>query len=262
MKKQLLSVLLAGSFAAMALPASAQNLATVNGVAIPQARYDFFINQFEQAGQKKTPELEAHVKEELIRRAVFEQEAQKLGLEKTDAFKEEMELARQTFLIRALFQKYQKDNPVSDAAVKAEYDKYVAENKGKEYHSSHILVETEEEAKAIIADLKKDASKFEAIAKEKSKDPGSGANGGDLGWSRPEAYVPEFGEALKKLSKGKMTETPVKTQFGWHILKLKDSRDIQPPKLEDVKSQIQEALGQKQLAEFQEKLYKAAKIEK
>ncbi|THT99685.1 peptidylprolyl isomerase [Lampropedia puyangensis] len=262
MKKQLLSVLLASAFLGAALPASAQTLATVNGVAIPEARYNFFIEQFEQSGRPKTPELEAQVKEELIRRAVFEQAASKLKLEDSKEFKEEMDLARQTFLIRALFQKYQKDHPVTEAAIKAEYDKFVAANKGQEYNSAHILVDKEDDAKAIIAELKKDPKKFESIAKEKSKDPGSGAKGGELGWSRPDAYVPEFADALKKLKKGEITQEPVKTQFGYHILQLKDLRDSKPPELSAVKSQIEETLAQQQLTEYQEKLYKEAKIEK
>lgn len=261
MKKQLLSALLASAFLAAALPASAQNLATVNGVAIPEARYNFFIEQFEQSGRPKTPELEAQVKEELIRRAVFEQAATKLKLEDSKEFKEEMDLARQTFLIRALFQKHQKDHPVTEAAIKAEYDKLVEANKGKEYNSAHILVESEDEAKAIIADLKKDAKKFEAIAKDKSKDPGSGSKGGDLGWARPDLYVPEFGEALQKLKKGDITQEPVKTQFGYHILQLKDVRDSKPPELSAVQPQIEESLAQQQLTKYQEDLYKAAKIE-
>ncbi|RMX08278.1 peptidylprolyl isomerase [Corticibacter populi] len=261
MKKQLLSALLASVCFGAAVPAMAQNLAVVNGQAIPQARYDYFIDQFVKAGREKTPELEQHVKEELVRRAVYEQEAAKLGLDKTQDFQQEMDLARQTLLIRALFQKEQQEHPITDAAVKAEYDKFVAANKGTEYHSAHILVETEDEAKAIIADLKKDAKKFEALAKEKSKDPGSGSNGGDLGWSRPEAYVPEFGEALAKLKKGEISDTPVKTQFGWHVLQLKDTRPVQPPALDAVKPQIQQALAEQQLVEYQEKLYKAAKID-
>lgn len=262
MKKQILSVLLAGAFAGASLPVAAENLAVVNGQPIPQARYDFFIEQFNQAGRETTPELEEHVKEELVRRAVFEQEAAKQGLDKSQAFQEEMALAHQTFLIRALFQKYQQENPITDAAVQAEYDQFVEANKGTEFNSAHILVEDEDEAKAIIAELQKDADKFAEIAKEKSKDPGSGSRGGDLGWSRADVYVPEFGEALGKLKKGEITQAPVQTQFGWHVLKLNDTRDAEPPALDAVRPQIEEALGQQQLVEYQERLFKEAKIER
>ncbi|KKW68426.1 peptidylprolyl isomerase [Lampropedia cohaerens] len=263
MKKHLLSALLATTFVAATLPASAaENLAVVNGQPIPQARYDFFIDQFKQAGRETTPELQQHVQEELIRRAVFEQEALKHKLDQSEAFKEEMALAHQTFLIRALFQKHQQENPITEAAIKAEYDKFVAANQGTEYNAAHILVESEDEAKAILAQLKKDPSKFAEIAKEKSQDPGSGSRGGDLGWSRADVYVPEFGQALTKLKKGELTAEPVKTQFGWHILKLNDTREAQPPALDAVRDQIEEALAQQQLVEYQEQLFKQAKIER
>lgn len=261
MKKQVLSVLLASALVGAAAPALAQNLAVVNGKAVPQARYDYFIKQFEQSGRERTPELEQNVKEELLRREVYEQAALKDGLDKSADFKQEIDLARQTLLIRALFLKEQKANPVTDAEIKAEYDKFVAANKGNEYQTSHILVETEDEAKAIIADLKKDVKKFEQLAKDKSKDPGSAARGGDLGWANPATFVPEFSEAMTKLEKGKFTTEPVKTQFGWHVLLLKDSREAKPPALDAVKPQIEQALGEQKLADFQEKLYKAAKID-
>lgn len=260
MKKQLLSVLLATAVFGAVAPAMAQGVATVNGKAIPQARYDYFISQFEQSGRERTPELEQHVKDELIRREVYEQAALKAGLDKTKDYQEEVNLARQTLLIRALFLAEQKAHPVTDAEIKAEYDRFVASNAGDEYETAHILVDSEAEAKAIIAELKKDPKKFDALAKEKSKDPGSAARGGDLGWANPATFVPEFSEAMVKLQKGKFTETPVKTQYGWHILKLKDKRTAQPPSLEQVKPQIEQALAEKKLADFQEKLYKEAKI--
>lgn len=260
MKKQVLSVLLASALAAAAIPASAQSIATVNGEAIPQARYDYFISQFVKSGQQRTPELEEHVKKELIQRAVFEQAAKKAGVDKTKDFQEELNLARQTLLIRALFLKEQEKNPITDAEIKAEYDRLVEVNKGTEYKTAHILVETEEEAKAIIAQLKKDAKKFEALAKEKSKDPGSGANGGDLGWAVPATFVPEFSDAMVKLQKGKFTEEPVKSQFGWHVLRLDDTRDVKAPELEKVKGDIERALNERKLAKFQEKLYSEANI--
>jgi peptidyl-prolyl cis-trans isomerase C len=171
-----------------------------------------------------------------------------------------MELARQAILIRELFADYQRKNPVTDAEVKAEYDKFVAANGGKEYRARHILVPKEEEAKAIIASLKK-GGKFEDIAKKQSKDPGSGANGGDLDWANPEGYVPEFSQALTKLNKGQTVDAPVKTQFGWHIIRLDDVREAQLPKFEDVKPQIAQQLTQQRLTQFQEELRSKAKVE-
>ncbi|MEO6972993.1 MAG: peptidylprolyl isomerase, partial [Rhodoferax sp.] len=175
-------------------------------------------------------------------------------------FKSQMELARQTILIRDLFTEFQKANPVTDAEAKAEYDKFAATNGGQEYHAHHILVDNEDQAKAIIAQLKKGA-KFEDIAKKSSKDTGSGAKGGDLDWANAGSYVKEFSDAMVKLKKGQITDTPVKTQFGYHIIRLDDVRTAQLPKFEDVKPQIVQQLEQQKLAKFQEDLRAKAKIE-
>ena len=204
--------------------------------------------------------MEGQLRDEVIAREIFMQEAEKQGLAGSDDFKAQMELARQTMLIRELFADYQKNNPVTDADIKAEYDKFAAANGGKEYKARHILVEKEAEAKAIIASLKK-GGKFEDIAKKQSKDPGSGAKGGDLDWANPASYVPEFTEALLKLNKGQTTETPVKSQFGYHVIRVDDMRTAQLPKLEEVKPQIAQQLQQQKLAKFQEELRTKAKVE-
>jgi peptidyl-prolyl cis-trans isomerase C len=251
-----LSALLIG----LALPALAQNVAIVNGKPVPTARVDMLKAQLAKSGRPVGAEMEGQLKDEVIAREIFMQEAQKRGLDATDDFKQQMELARQTLLIRELFADYQKANPVTDAEIKAEYDKFAAANSGKEYHARHILVESEAQAKTIIAQLKKGA-KFEDLAKKESKDPGSGANGGDLDWANANSYVPEFSAALVKLKKGETTATPVKTQFGWHVIRLDDVRDAQLPKLEDVKPQIAQELQKQKLAKFQEDLRKSAKIE-
>ena len=190
MKKHLLAAVAAASLCA-AVPAFAQNLAVVNGKAVPKSRVDVLASQIAKSGRPVTPELSDQLKDEVIAREVFMQEAQKRGLDGSDDYKAQMELARQTILIRELFADYQKKNPVSDAEIKAEYDKFAAANGGKEYKARHILVENEADAKKIIADLKK-GQKFEDIAKKQSKDPGSGANGGDLDWASASSYVPEF----------------------------------------------------------------------
>ncbi|OJX34645.1 MAG: peptidylprolyl isomerase [Burkholderiales bacterium 68-12] len=260
MKKQLLSGLVAAALTgAMALPVHAQNLAIVNGKPVPKERAETLKQQVERSGRKVTPEMEGQIKEEVIAREIFLQEAQRRGLEASPDYKAQMELARQTILIRELFADEQKKNPVSDEEIKAEYDKFVAANSGKEYKASHILVEKEEEAKAILAEIKK-GGKFEDIAKKKSKDPGSGAQGGNLDWAAPGSYVPEFTEAMVKLEKGK-TSAPVKSQFGWHIIRLDDVREAQLPKLEDVKPQVSQQLQQQKLAKFQEDLRAKAKVE-
>src|SRR4051812_8715461 len=203
MKKVLLTAVLAATIG-IALPAAAQNVAIVNGKPVPKARVDMLAAQLSKAGRPVGPEMQGQLKDEVIAREIFMQEATKRGLDATDDYKAQMELARQTILIRELFADYQKTNPVTDADIKAEYDKFAAANGGKEFKARHILVETEDQAKKIIADLKKGA-KFEDIAKKESKDPGSGANGGDLDWASPNSYVPEFAQALLKLNKGQTT---------------------------------------------------------
>ena len=261
MKMKFLSAIATAALLAALAPAVlAQNVAIVNGKAVPKARVDALMQQVSRSGRPMTPEIEKQIKDEVIAREIFIQEAQKQGLETSEDFKVQLELARQTLLIRELFTAYQKANPVADADLKAEYDKFAAANSGKEYHAHHILVEKESEAKAIIAQLKK-GGKFEEIAKKSSKDPGSGAKGGDLDWANPSNYVPEFSAALTKLAKGKMTETPIKSQFGYHIIRLDDVRDAQLPKFDDVKPQIGQQLLQQKMAKYQEELRAKAKIE-
>lgn len=261
MKKQIYSALAAAALmGALAAPAAAQNIAIVNGKAVPMSRVDALAQQLARAGRPVSPEMMGQLKDEVIARELFMQEAQKLGLDATEDFKTQMELTRQAILIRELFGTFQKNNPVTDAEVQAEYDKFAAANSGKEYRARHILVEKEDQAKAIIASLKKGA-KFEDIAKKQSKDPGSGANGGDLDWAAAGSYVKEFSDAMVKLAKGKTTETPVKTQFGYHVIRLDDVRDAQLPKLDDVKPQITQQLGQQKLMKYQEDLRAKAKIE-
>jgi len=259
MKKQMLGAATA-VLALMAAPAFAQNLAVVNGKPVPSSRVEVLKQQVERSGRPVTPEVLAQIKEELVAREIFMQEARKRGLDATEDYKNQLELARQTILIRELFADFQKKNPVTDADIQSEYDKFVAANGGKEYRARHILVEKEDEAKALIADIQKGA-KFEDLAKKASKDPGSGANGGDLDWAAAGSYVPEFSGAMVKLDKGQMTETPVKSQFGYHIIRVDDVREAQLPKLEEVKPQIAQQLQQQKLSGFQESLRAKAKIQ-
>ena len=251
---------MAGMLALGTQGALAQNIAIVNGKAVPKSRLDSLAQQVAKAGRPVTPEMQAQLREEVIAREIFMQEAEKQGLSSSEDYKVQMELARQTILIRALFADYQKKNPVTDAELKGEYDKFAAANGGKEYKARHILVEKEADAKAIIASLKK-GGKFEDIAKKQSKDPGSGAKGGDLDWANPGSYVPEFSEALAKLGKGQLTETPVKTQFGYHVIRVDDIRTAQLPDFEQVKPQIAQQIEQQRLAAFQQGLRDKAKIE-
>jgi peptidyl-prolyl cis-trans isomerase C len=227
---------------------------------VPKARVDALAQQVEKSGRPVTPDMQGQLREEVIAREVFMQEAEKRGLSATDDFKVQMELARQAILIRELFADYQKKNPVTDAELKAEYDKFATANGGKEYKARHILVEKEADALAIIASLKK-GGKFEDIAKKQSKDPGSGANGGDLDWANPSSYVPEFTAALLKLNKGQLSDTPVKSQFGYHVIRVDDIRTAELPAFDQVKPQIAQQMQQQKLGAFQEELRSKAKVE-
>jgi peptidyl-prolyl cis-trans isomerase C len=251
--------LLAVLFAFAALPALAQNIAVVNGKAIPSSRADLMVKQAASQGQADSPELRKLVKDELITREVLVQEADKLGLGNSADVKTQLEIARQSLVIRALVGDFVKKHPISDAEVKAEYDKFKATAGDKEYRARHILVEKEDEAKAIIAKLKGGA-KFEDLAKQ-SKDPGSAAKGGDLDWASPASFVKPFSDAMVALSKGGLTETPVKTQFGYHVIRLDDVRAAKVPTLEEVKPQIIESLQQKKLQEYQVELRAKAKVQ-
>jgi peptidyl-prolyl cis-trans isomerase C len=252
--------LLLALIAVAAAPAFAQNAAVVNGKAIPSSRVDAIVKQVVAQGQAQdTPQLRDQIKKEVIAREVLMQEATKEGYDKKPEVKNALDNARQTIVINALARDYITKHPVTDAEVKAEYDKFKAQTGDKEYHVRHILVDTEAQAKDIIARLKGGA-KFEELAKQ-SKDPGSANNGGDLDWANPASFVPEFSKAMTSLQKGAITETPVKTQYGYHVIKLEDTRAAKIPPLEEVKQQVAEQLQQRKLAAYREQLMNKAKIQ-
>jgi peptidyl-prolyl cis-trans isomerase C len=259
MKNLKSACLLALIAVAVAVPASAQNLAVVNGKAIPTARVDSMVKQMVQQGQKDSPEMRAMIKDELINREVLAQEADRQGVSARPEIKSQIDLARQSIIIRALAQEFVAKNPVSDDEMKAEYDKFKGQTSGKEYHARHILVEKEDEAKALITKLKGGA-KFDQLAAQ-SKDQGSAKQGGDLGWAPPDAFVKPFSDAMVALKAGEITQTPVQTQFGYHVIKLEEVRDAQMPAFDEVKGQIAESLQQRKLQQFQQDLKKKAKIQ-
>jgi len=251
-------LLLAGLLAAG--PLFAQNLAKVNGVAIPTSRADVMIKELATQGRGDSPQLRQQVKDQLITYEIMMQEAGKLGLTKQPEVVTQLEFARQTVLVRALLQDYVKKNPVTDAEIKAEYDRYKGERGGKEYLARHILVKTEDEAKAVIVKLKGGA-KFDDLAKQSSIDTSNKDKGGALDWAAPDGYVPEFGKALAALPKGATSDVPVKTEFGWHVIRVEDVRDAQFPPMEQVKPQIQEALQRQHIDKMLADLRAKAKIE-
>jgi peptidyl-prolyl cis-trans isomerase C len=252
--------LLLALLAVAAAPAFAQNLAVVNGKAIPSSRADAVVKQVVAQGQQPdSPQLREAVKKDLIAREVMVQEAVKQGFEKDANVKSQLDVARQTIIINALVRDYITKNPVKDADIKAEYDRYKAQAGDKEYHVRHILLATEPEAKAIIAKLKGGA-KFEELAKQ-SKDTGTANTGGDLDWATPSSFPKVFSDAFVGLQKGGVTENPVQTPNGFHVIKLDDTRPAKLPALEEVKGQIEEALQQKKLQAYQDSMVAKAKVQ-
>jgi peptidyl-prolyl cis-trans isomerase C len=200
------------------------------------AYFDFMLKQRTSQGQPDSPELRTAVRDELNTRELLVREARKQGLDKTPAVKTEMDLTSQTVLVRAFMAEYLKAHPVPEDQLHKEYDVIKGQIGDKEYKVRHILVDSEGDAKEIIAALQK-GEKFEKLA-ERSKDTGSKINGGDLDWNAPANFVKPFSDAMVALQKGKFTTTPVQTQFGWHVIQLDDIRDAKVPPYEEVKPQL------------------------
>ena len=239
-----------GALAQAAAPAAAPKAAPKAAAAAPaagdkqlytQGQYDVLLKERLAQGGQDTPEVRNAVKEELNTRELLAREAKKQGLEKTPDVKTQMDLAAQTVLVRAYVSDWVKKNPVPEADLKKEYDTIKSQIGDKEYKVRHILVEKEDDAKAIITELQKGA-KFDELAKARSKDPGSKDKGGDLDWNAPANFVKPFGDAMKTTPKGKFTPQPVQTQFGWHVIEVEDVRDAKVPGYEEVKPQLQQRL--------------------
>lgn len=235
--------------------------ATVNGTPISKKQLDQIMQQQAAQGMPDNQETRKMVIDQLAMQILVAQEATNKGLDKVPEVKEQLDMARLSILANSYVKDYMKTATVSDEALKAEYDKFKTTAGGTEFKARHILVASEEEAKDIIAKIKKDVKAFDGLAKAKSQDPGSKGKGGDLGWFNPRSMVPEFGEAVAKLEKGKFTETPVKSQFGYHVIILDDSRPLAVPALDDVKAPLTQQLQQQNLKKTFDDLKAKAKIE-
>jgi peptidyl-prolyl cis-trans isomerase C len=240
--------------------AKGPSVATVNGVPVPAARMDFMLQQQKGRGVPDNDQTRAMLREELVNREIVAQEAQRSGIGKTAEVQTQLEIARQDVLVGAYLRDWVKKHPVSDADVQKEYDRARGQAGDKEYRARHILVESEDEAKKLIAEIKKGA-KFDELATKFSKDTGSAQRGGDLDWSPPGAYDKQFSDAMVKLEKGKYTEQPVQTRFGYHIILLEDVRQTKFPELAQVKPQIQQQLTQRKVDELVRELRGKAKVE-
>ena len=249
-----------GALATSPAFAEDKSAAMVNGVSIPQARVDLRVKIATSQGQPDSPELRKAIREDMINLEVLAQEARKTGLDKDPEVMQQTELAQLSVLGGAYLQDYAKKHPIGEDQLTQEYEKLKVSLGNNEYQARHILVETEDEAKAIIAQLGK-KGKFDKIAKQKSKDVGSATRGGSLGWAVPSNFVPPFANALLKLKKGEYTKEPVQTQYGWHIIKLDDVRNLKVPAFEELKPQIQQRLQQQVLQDLFADLRSKAKIE-
>lgn len=260
----LLSALLAIAAGAQAADKAADKpAAIVNGVSIPQERVDIRVKATMQQGQPDTPELRKAIRDEIINLEVISQAAAKSGIDKQPEIAQQLELTRQSVLAGAYVQDYAKTHPIGDDVLKQEYEALKKRVGNKEYKIVHILVPTEAEAKAVEAELKKKGAKFAAIAKAKSQDPGSKDNGGALGtngWSIPSSFVEPFAAAVLKLNKGQTSE-PVQTQYGWHVIRLEDTRDLKVPTFEEMKSNLENRKQQEAIKNLVEDMRSKAKVE-
>ncbi|MGZ5038975.1 MAG: foldase protein PrsA [Usitatibacter sp.] len=239
---------------------SSSGKVVVNGVTIPQSRIDAMNRELSAQGQPDTPERKQAVTEELVNREVIAQAAQKRGLDKNPDIAAQMDMARQAVLVRALFEDEVKKNPITDAQLQQQYEQFKGSMGTNEYKVRHILVDKEDDAKAIIADLNKGGD-FAKIAKEKSKDPGSKDNGGDLDWGPSARYVKPFADAVTGLQKGQTTTAPVKTDFGYHVIRLDDVRPLTVPPFTEMKEQFRQRAQQQQIQKLVMDLRSKAKIE-
>ena len=241
-------------------PAKGESVAKVNGVPVPKARLDAMLQQQQARGAPDNEQTRAMIREELVNRELVAQEAAKAGLGKSPEVLAQLDSARQEILVGAYIRDWLRKHPISDADIQQEYDRAKGQTGDQEYKARHILLETEDQAKAMIADLKKGA-KFEELATKNSKDTGTKERGGDLDWNVPGAFDKQFSEAMVKLEKGKYTETPVHTRFGFHVIQLDDVRPVKFPALAEVKPRIQQQLVQGKIEELVKGLRAKAKIE-
>ncbi|MDA0276377.1 MAG: peptidylprolyl isomerase [Proteobacteria bacterium] len=248
--------------AAPAKPAAAATgpVATVNGVQIPRQRADLITQQRAQQGDADGEQLRAAVKEELINREIIQQEATRTGFAKRAELQQELDFVRQTVIVQAYLRDWAQKNPTSDADIQKEYARAKAQTGSTEYRARHILVATEDEAKKLIAEIAKGA-KFEEVAQKNTKDDGTRPRGGDLDWNVPGTFDKAFSDAMVKLEKGTMTSVPVRTRFGFHIIRLEDVRPVNFPPLAQVKPQIQQRMTQQRIDALVRDLRGKAKVE-
>ena len=239
-------------------PAKGKPIVSVNGTILTDQDFNAFARTVSSTRGKQMPQAE--IMNTLIDRELLYQEALAKGYDKQPDVIRELENQKHSLLANVTVNKVLRAKPVTEQELRKVYKERVLSQKLNEYKARHILVKTEGEAKDIIAQLDKGAD-FSKLAKAKSIDTASAKKGGDLGWFAPKQMVPEFSKAAAALTKGKYTKTPVKSQFGWHVILLDDTRPVTPPKFEDMKGQLQGAVQNQRLGEYLNELRKKAKIE-
>jgi peptidyl-prolyl cis-trans isomerase C len=236
----------AGSGHAMAED-STRTLVEVNGEPVLETHFLVYRSQRGEGPQLDKQE-QIKLLNELVNTVMIAQAGSKQGLDKHPEITAAVDVARYRILAEATIEKFLRDNPVTEDELQAAYDERYGDNKLTEYKARHILLKTEDEAKAVIADLDKGAD-FAALAKEKSTGP-SGPNGGDLGWFEKTQMVAPFGDAVATMTKGSYSKSPVQTQFGWHVILLEDTREQEPPKLDSLRDHFTEQLQRQKVAGF------------
>jgi peptidyl-prolyl cis-trans isomerase C len=241
-------------------PAAKASIAIVNGVTVPKSRADFMLQQQQARGAPDNEQTRGMILNELVNREVIAQEAHKAGLAKSVEVQAQLDIARQEIIVSAYLRDWVRKNPITDADVQKEYERARSQAGEREYRARHILVESEEQAKGLIAELKK-GGRFDDLARKNSKDTGSAERGGDLDWNVPSSYDKLFSDAMVKLDKGKVTDAPVRTRFGYHIIQLDDVRPVKFPAIAEVRPRIQQQLVQVKVDELIKALRAKAKIE-
>ena len=233
---------------------------TVNGVGIPRSRVDVAVENNVARGQPNSAELRKRVIDALITQEIVAQEAVRQGLDKDPAVGARLDALRQQALFTALLSDYFAANPISDEALRAEYERLKPLQPTRELNVRHIQVGTQEAAAQAIAELRKGVS-FEKLAAERSLDKASGSRGGELGWITPDRLVPAIAEAVAKLEKGRYTETPVRTDAGWHVVRLEDERPAKVPTFEEAKPRLQQIVQNQVAQKLLSDLRAKAKVE-
>jgi len=238
-------------------------VAKVDGQPIYQSEVDAFVNDLgDQAKQQMSPaDLQARVVDRLIDIKLAGEKAAAAGFQQDPVIAQRLRTGEATMIADAYLEK-QARAQINDAVLKAKYDDLVKQvTPPEEVHARHILVKTEAEAKDIIAQLKKGGD-FEKLAKEKSTDPGSGESGGDLGYFTKDKMVPEFADAAFKMQKGSVSDTPVHSQYGWHVIQVLDKRAQPLPSMDQVKPQLTNLVLQDEERKVVDDMHKSAKIER